>query len=59
MSWVCVLVSFFSFCSELYRFLLGFFCLGGFFFWGGGKGVVKEEEEGEMKGWGFRALVVV
>lgn len=54
MSWVCVLVSFFSFCSELYRFLLGFFCLGGFFL-----GVVKEEEEGEMKGWGFRALVVV
>lgn len=37
MSWVCVLVSFFSFCSELYRFLLGFFCLGGFFF-GGGEG---------------------
>lgn len=55
---LCISLFFFSFCSELYRFLLGFFCLGGVFF-GGGKGVVKEEEEGEMKGWGFRALVVV
>lgn len=59
MSWVCVLVCFFQFLFRIIKVFVGFFLFRWGFFWGGGKGVVKEEEEGEMKGWGFRALVVV